>query len=103
MQVGDLVNGTSIIFETEDGQDTLDFFNIELDRHDILNAQAAFFESVYRAGTERCAPLLGFDGGRSKLRSRVRSMASLVVDRRQPVDIIRDKLEERGLGFARAA
>ena len=46
---------------------------------------------------------LRFDGGRSKLRSHMRSVASLVIDRRQPIDIIRDKLEERGLGFARAA
>jgi hypothetical protein len=103
MNVGGLVNGTSIIFDAADGRDTLDVFNIELDRNDILDAQGASCESLYRAGTERCAPLLGFDGGRSKLRSHMRSVASLVVDRRQPIDIIRDKLEERGLGFARAA
>jgi Hint domain len=101
MQAGDLVNGTSIIFAAVDGQDTLDFFNIELDRHDILDVQGALCESLQRAGTERCAP--GFTGGRSKLWSHLRSVASLVVDRRQPIDIIRDKLEERGLGFARAA
>ena len=103
MQAGDLVNGTSITFETSDDRDTLDFFNIELERNDILDAQGAFCESLYRPASERCAPLLGFDGGRSQLRSRLRSVASLVVDRRQPIDIIRDKLEERGLGFARAA
>ena len=57
MKVGDLVNGTSINFKAADGQDTLDFFNIELDRHDILDVQGAFCESLYRAGTERCAPL----------------------------------------------
>ena len=57
MKVGDLVNGTSITFEAADGRDTLDFFNIELDRHDILDVQGASFESLYRAGTERCAPL----------------------------------------------
>ena len=101
--VGDLVNGTSIIFEAADGRDTLDFFQIELDSHDMLDVQGAFCESLYRAGTERCAPLLRLCGGRSKLRSRMRSVASLVVDRRQPIDIIRDKLEERGLDFARAA
>ncbi len=104
MNIGDLVNGTSIVFEAANGRDTLDFFNIDLDRHDILDVQGAFCESLYRAGTERCAPLvLGFDGRRSRLRSHMRSVASLVVDRRQPIDIIRDNLEERALGFARAA
>ena len=103
MPVGDLVNGTSIIFEGPAGRDTLDFFNIELDSHDILDVQGAFCESLYRATTERCAPLLRFTGGRSKLRSHLRSVASVVVDRRQPIDIIRDNMEERGLGVARAA
>ena len=103
MPVGELVNGTSIIFEAADGRDTLDFFNIELDRNDILDVQGASCESLYRAGTERCAPLvLGFDGRRSRLQSHMRSVASLVIDRRQPIDIIRDKLEERAVGFARA-
>jgi hypothetical protein len=101
--VGDLVNGTSIIFEAVNGRDTLDFFQIELDSHDILDAQGVFCESLYRAGTERCAPLLRLWGGRSQLRSRLRSVASIVVDLRQPIDIIRDKLEERGLEFAWAA
>jgi Hint domain len=103
MPVGELVNGTSIIFEGVNGRDTLDFFNIELDSHDILDVQGAFCESLLRAGTERCAPLLRFMGGRSQLRSRMRSVASVVVDRRQPIDIIRDKLEERAIDFAQAA
>ena len=103
MPVGDLVNGTSIIFEAADGRDRLDFFSIELDGHDILDVQGAFCESLYRAEAERCTPLLRFTGGRSKLRSHLRSVASLMIDRRQPIDIIRDKLEERGVGFARAA
>lgn len=103
MPVGDLVNGTSITFEAADSWDTLDFFNIELERHDVLDVQGAFCESLHRAATERCAPLLRFTGGRSKLRSHMRSVSSLVIDRRQPIDIIRDKLEERGLGLAWAA
>ena len=103
MQVGDLVNGTSIIFKEADGRDTLDFFNIELDNHDILDVQGACCESLYRAEIERCAPLLRFTDGRSKLRSHMRSVASVVVDRRLPIDIIRDTLEQRGLEFARAA
>ncbi|WP_428671975.1 Hint domain-containing protein [Reyranella sp.] len=103
MKAGDLVNGSSIHVKAADGQGSLDFFNIELERHDILDVQGASFESLYRVGMDRCAPLLGFDGGRSKLRSHLRSVASLVIDRRQPIDIIRDRLEEHGLSFARAA
>ena len=80
--VGELVNGTSIIFEAAGGRDTLDFFNIELDSNNMLDVQGASCESLYRAGTERCAPLLRFTGGRSQLRSRMRSVASIVVDRR---------------------
>jgi len=103
MNAGDLVNGTSISFKAADGQDSLDFFNIELDGHEILDVQGASFESLHRVGMERCAPLLGFDGGRSKLRSHLRSVASVVVDRRRPIDVIRDTMEERGIAFARAA
>lgn len=103
MDAGDLVNGASIDFVAANGWDTLDFFNIELDRHDILDVQGASCESLYREGAERCAPLLAFDGGRSRLRSHMRSVLSLVVDRREPLDIIRDKLDERAVGFARAA
>jgi hypothetical protein len=58
IKVGDLVNGTSITFEAADGRDTLDFFNIELDHHDILDVQGAFCESLYRAGTERAVRCL---------------------------------------------
>ena len=102
IKANELVNGTTIAFAAADGRDTLDFFNIELDRHDILTVQGALFESLYRTGTERCAPQ-GFTGGRSQLRSHLRSVASIVVDRRQPIDIIRDNLEERGIGLLLAA
>lgn len=101
--IGDLVNGTSITFKAAGERDTVDFFNIEFDRHEIMDVQGALCESLCRAETERCAPLLRLAGGRSQLRSHMRSVASVVVDRRQPIDIIRDKLEERGLELARAA
>jgi hypothetical protein len=101
--VGNLVNGTSIVFEAADGRDTLDFFHIELANHDVLDAAGAPCESLRHPLAKPCVPLLGFHGGRSELRSRLRSAASLVIDRRQPIDIIRDMLEERGLSLARAA
>ena len=101
--VVNLVNGTSIVFETADGRDTLDFFHIELARHDVLDVQGAPCESLRRPAVQPCLPLLSFNGHRSELRSRLRSALSVVVDRRQPLDIIRDRIEERGIELARAA
>jgi hypothetical protein len=103
VKVSDLVNGTSITYKAADSHDALDFFHIELDRHDILDVQGAFCESLYRPAAERCAPFLAFAGGRSELRSCLRSVASIVRDRRQPIDVIRDNLAERGDALARAA
>lgn len=100
---GDLANGTSVVFETADGQDTLDFFHVALERHDVIDAHGAPCESRRDPAVEPCVPLLGFNGGRSKLRSRVRSALSPVVDRRQPIDMVRDRLEERALRLADAA
>jgi hypothetical protein len=101
--VVNLVNGTSIVFETADGHDTLDFFHIELAGHDVLDAEGAPCESLRNPLVEPCVPLLGFPGGRAELRSRLRSLASIVIDRRQPLDVIRDDLEARGVRLARAA
>ncbi len=101
--VGDLVNGTSIVLETVEGHDTLDFFHIELAQHDLLDAEGAPCELLANPAVEPCVPLLGFPGGRAELRSRLRSLASIAIDRRQPLDVIRDDLEERGLQLARAA
>jgi hypothetical protein len=69
----------------------------------LLQAEGAVCESLGRRGVEPCVPMLGFPGGRAEFRSRLRSMASVVVDRRQPLDVIRDDLEQRGVQLARAA
>ena len=103
MPIGQLVNGSSIVFETAAGHDTLDFFHIELERHDVLDAEGAPCESLRDPAGETCVPMLSFGGGRGELLSRLRSAAVLVVDRRQPIDLIREGLEERGLALARAA
>jgi hypothetical protein len=101
--IGNLVNGTSIVFETAAGHESLDFFHVELERHDVLDIQGAACESLRRPWVKPCLPLLGFQGRRGELRSRWRSVLSVVVDRRQPLDVIRDTIEERGLELARAA
>jgi hypothetical protein len=99
-----LVNGTSIVFETAPDHQTLEFFHFALARHDIVDAQGAPCETWRDAALEEpCVPLLSFYGGRDELRSRLRSAAALVVDRRQPLDLIRDRIEDRGLALARAA
>lgn len=101
--IGDLVNDTSIVWEAAAGRDTLDFFHIELAHHDVLDAMGAPCESRRQPAIEPCVPVVGFNGGRSELGSRLRSAVSLIVDRRRPIDVVRDDLEERGLALARAA
>ncbi|MDE2465806.1 MAG: Hint domain-containing protein [Alphaproteobacteria bacterium] len=101
--VGQLVNGTSIVFDTAVHAQPLEFFHIELEHHDLLDAEGAPCESMRAADAQPCAPLLSFNGAQSELRSRLRSATSILIDRRQPIDIIRDELEERGLSMARAA
>lgn len=100
---GNLVNGTSIVFEKAAGQDMLDFFHIAVARHDVLDAQGAPCETLLAPAAQPCMPIAGFNGGRDELRSRLRSVASLIVDRRQPLDIIRDNIEARGLALKYAA
>ncbi len=102
--VVNLVDGTSIALQTADDHETLDFFHVAFARRDVLDAEGAACESWRDAAVaEPCAPMLSFYGGRDELRSRLRSSASIIVDHRQPLDIIRDSLEERGLELARAA
>jgi hypothetical protein len=98
--VGDLVNGVSIVFDAAEGRETLEFHHIELASHDVIDAQGLPCESLRRPGTTSCVPFHCFAGRRSELLSRLRSAASPLVDRRQPIDLVRDRLEERSMGLA---
>jgi hypothetical protein len=114
---GDLINGRTII-EVEPEAQRLEYFHIEFDRHDILYAEGLACESllvsamghdafdnvgeyIERFGTlpvapmVACAPLAACNGGRSALRSRLRSALAPVVDFRRPADIARDDIEAR--------
>jgi hypothetical protein len=42
-----------------------------------------------------CVQVQSFTGNRSKLKSHLRSALSPLVDRREKIDVIRDRLEER--------
>ena len=50
-----------------------------------------------------CAPILAYNGGRSEVKSRVRSALSPWTDRRTKLDVIRDRIEERGIMITRGA
>ena len=43
------------------------------------------------------APIASFNGGRSELRSRLRSALAPVIDVRRPIDVARDTVEARAL------
>jgi hypothetical protein len=111
---GDLVNGTTITIDDADDLDLIEYFHIMFDSHDVVDAEgmacesllqpndaaSAEFASPYGAPAEAgepCAPRLSFNGGRNQLASRLRSAVSPLVDVRQPLDRIRDRLEERAL------
>ncbi len=95
VSIGNLANGVTIAFEEMDGQ----FFHIELETHDVIDAEGAACESRLTESMTRCAPRLAIDGGRSELKSRLRSAVAVIVDRRTPFDVVRDKLEERSLSL----
>ena len=115
---GDLINGTTITLYAADEFDELEFFHIKLEAHDVIYAEGAQCETLLTVSETasnfaeyyrlygapnveevRCAPLLHYNGGRSQIKSRLRSAISPWFDFREKVDVIRDRLEERGIAF----
>jgi hypothetical protein len=114
--VGSLINGSTIKRYEARELAELEFFNIKLESHDVIYAEGAPVETMLevdersvnfseylrkygapRTDTVRCAPIAPY-GGRGELRSRVRSAISPWLDRREPIDVIRDRFEERAVG-----
>ena len=112
--VGSLINCTMIALYDANELDELEFFHIKLESHDVIYAEGApcetllnvdenavnFAEYLRMYGTPTgseapCVPLLSYNGGRSELKSRLRSALSPWIDRRLQIDVIRDRLEER--------
>jgi Hint domain len=109
--VGSLINGTTIKLDEARELAELEFFNIKLESHDVIYAEGAPVETqlqvdecavnfagyVREYGAPRtdevhCAPIAPY-GGHRELRSRVRSAISPWFDRRDRIDVIRDRLE----------
>jgi hypothetical protein len=114
-----LINGTTVTRYEAHEYDELEFFHIKLESHDVIYAEGApaetladvderavnFAEYLRRYGTPateeaRCAPLVHI-GGRRELKSRLRSALSPWIDLRNQADVVRDQLEERGIGLLR--
>jgi hypothetical protein len=93
--VGSLVNGKTISFDERTGLAALEYFHVEFDSHDVIDAEGAFCESHRDAAMPACAPELAFTGGRSQFSSHLRSAIAPLIDRRRPLDRIRDGLEAR--------
>lgn len=118
--VGCLINGTTITRYEARELDELEYFHVKLERHDVIYAEGTpvetllrvddsavnFAEYFRRYGTPKtqenpCVPRVSYGGGRGELKSRVRSAISPWLDRREALDVIRDRLEERGLMLSR--
>lgn len=119
---GCLINGTTITrFEAREC-DELELFHLKLESQDVIYAEGApvetllnvdesavnFAEYFRRYGAPKtaetpCAPRVSYDGGRGELKSRIRSALSPWFDRREHIDVVRDRLEERGIMLSRQA
>jgi hypothetical protein len=116
---GNLISGTTITLHHAHDVDELEFFHIKLESHDAIYAEgtpvetmqsvdesavnfAEYFRIYGIPETEKtlCAPFASYGGGRGELRSRIRSALSPWVDRREQIDVIRDRLEERGIALS---
>jgi len=115
-----LINGTTIARYEAREYDELEFFHIKLESHDVIYAEGAPVETLlevderavnfaeyfrrYGAPTTEeasCVPRVSYGGGRGELKSRIRSALSPWLDRREQLDVIRDRLEERGVSLSR--
>ena len=117
---GNLINGSTITRYDASELDELEFFHIKLQVHDVIYAEGAPCETLLNvdenaanfaeylrqygpatAEATPCAPLLRYGYRRGEIKSCFRSAISPWYDRRQTVDIIRDKLDARGIALLR--
>jgi hypothetical protein len=113
----DLINNSTIARVDAIHLKEIEYFHIKLDRHSVIYAEGAACETLqavtavnsdeiefeqYRRlygepslPDEPAAPMLGYNGGRSRLRGQIRSVVSHVIDVRSKLEIVRDDLKER--------
>jgi hypothetical protein len=120
VRVGSLVNGMTISQDPMRDLDELELFHVKLETHDVIFAEGAACETLLTVDEKAsnfadyfrahgapesndvpCLPILSYEGsGRKEMTSRLRSALSPLVDYRQEIDVIRDRLEERALALS---
>jgi hypothetical protein len=104
------VNGRSIVHCSPAEFDTVDYFHVELDGHDVMFTEGAPTETLLADGNRQFdnrnegvehareavqyAPRLPANGS-AVIRSRLRSAVSPLIDIRQPGDGVWERLAER--------
>ena len=120
-----LVNGTSIVQVMPEGVKEIEYFHIELETHEVIFAEGvaaetllvmkereAFADLIREAfdnfaerkqlyGNDAlpmtpCAPRVCYNGRRSELKALLRRAASPVLDIRDPIQLVHDRLAARG-------
>jgi len=113
VSVGSLVNDVTIRRFDANEYDELEYFHVKVEGHDVIYAEGLPVETLLEADESfvnfdeyvrlygepceatPCAPIVSCTGARRELGSRARSAMAPWIDRRQQVDLIRDRLEDR--------
>jgi hypothetical protein len=111
-----LINETSIAAPAPSTMDTIEYYHIEFDSHEVIYAEGAAVESYLGTNRENFsnfvqyerlygsqrqsdktpfAPMVAYCGGRDELKGLVRSLISNVVDVRDPIQVAYDRIAER--------
>lgn len=117
-----LVNGRSIAFDPDTGMSqTIEYFCVEFDTHEVIFAEGTAAESYLHAGGEIAwdnfndycdlygsehkvmsafAPVCRYSGGRAEMRGLLRLAASRFVDVRDPIQVAYDRIAARTISKA---
>ena len=116
--IGSLVNGTTIAYAAPEGRDDLVYYHLQLSTHDAVVASGLSCETLLPGNGDATnfdhfrsdfgpdelalanvpfAPTQAYRGHADLLASRLRSAALPIADIRLPIDVVRDRLEQRAL------
>jgi Hint domain len=120
-----LVNGTSIVQAMPEGVEDIDYFHIELETHEVIFAEGAAAESLLITNDHEtfvdlthdkfdnfveherlrratgvpsmaaCAPRICYNGRRAELKALLRRALSPVLDMRDPIQLVHDRIATR--------